>query len=71
MQPVSFAQNIIDIRVHWSTLTGALAEPTNRGVPDESTKFARGIKSTSLAITGSVTDARWASLRTRLLTFSP
>src|SRR5262245_62620769 len=56
--------------VQLSMLTGAVAEPTNRDVPDESTKFARGIRWINFTIVGSVADARSASLRTRLLRLS-
>src|SRR5262245_30054643 len=53
--------------VQLSTLTGAVAEPTKRGVPAESMKFARGISRINFTVIGSITDARSASLRTRLL----
>src|SRR5262245_61292602 len=57
--------------VQLSTLTGAFPEPINRGVPVESTKFARGISWINFTTAGSVADARCESLRTRLLRLRP
>ncbi len=52
---------------HWSVSTEAFAAPTKRTVPDESTKFACGIKGSSFTTAGSIAAARCASLSTRLL----
>src|SRR5215510_14320342 len=57
--------------VQVSRFTGAVAEPTKRAVPAESTKFGNGINVINPAITLLDADARSDPVRTRLLSSSP